>query len=84
VTGKLRVVNLAELQAQEQARLAALDAQSAGRALVEAVRALARHEADRIDVPFLDPTYHGCDPIWRATLDAASDLNAVLAREVAS
>lgn len=78
---RLRVVDIAGLTAQENERLAALDLESAGRALLDAVRALAQQEADQIKVPCLDPTYHGCNPTWRAVLRAGSDLSAVLNRE---
>lgn len=78
---KLRVVSLADLQAQEGARLAALDVPTTAQVLLVAVRRLADQEARRIKVPFLDPTYHGCDPAWRDALNAARDLAVVLARE---
>ena len=77
----LRILDLAQLAAEEEARLRALDLTTAAAALTDAVHALAVREAGRLDIPFLDPTYHGCDPAWRGVLFAASDLRAVLRRE---
>lgn len=75
---KLLEIDMAAMMAAERARVAALDLPAAARALLDAARALAEHEADRLDIPFMDPTYHGCEPAWRALLYAAGDLRTVL------
>jgi hypothetical protein len=76
----LRRLDLEAWAAAEQARVDALDPGAAATALLGAVDQLAREEAMRLGVPFLDPTYHGCAPAWRRVLHAAADLQAVLGR----
>ena len=79
--GRVRLIDMAAVMPEEEDRLATLGVLTAAEALVGAVERLAEQEADRIGVPFLDPTYHGCDPAWRDALDTARDINAVLGRE---
>lgn len=76
----LRLINLAEACAEEEARLAALDTSTAAHTLLAALRVLADEEAERLEIPFVDPTYHGCDPAWRDVLRAAGDLRHTLNR----
>lgn len=78
MSDRLKRVDFVELEAEENARLDALDIDSATLALVSAMQRLAQQEADRIGVPFLDPTYHGCDPVWREALNATADLAHVV------
>jgi hypothetical protein len=74
VRDKLQQIDFAALAAEEDARLDALDTESATLALVAAILRLAEQEARRLDVPCLDPTYHGCNPVWRDALNATADV----------
>ncbi len=77
MTNDLRVLNMVDLKRQEQERLDALRPAEAVQRLLDAVDALARREAERLNIPLVDPTYHGCDPKWRDLLYAAQDVRYV-------
>lgn len=78
---RLRFVPLEEFIASERARVEALDVPAAIEALLAAIGELASHEARRLDVPSIDPTYHGCEPAWSKALLAAWDLREVSRRD---
>jgi hypothetical protein len=78
----LRLIDLAEVEADEARRLRELDARAAVSRLLEAIHDLAQQEARRLRIPFLDATYNGCDPAWRDVLNAARDLRNVADRDL--
>jgi hypothetical protein len=71
---ELTFVSMADVVAEEEARLDAMSMGDAVRAVLAAVSALMDHEGDRIGAHPFDWTYHGCEPEWRAVGKACADL----------
>lgn len=68
------VIRASDLQAQHVARMDTLTVEEAVSRVLRGLEHLTAQEAQRLGVATIDWTYHGCDPVWKETLKAASDL----------